>query len=123
MKNAILQLKHCIIILLIVGSQIVTAQSSLKDVFKNYYYIGVALNNNHVTGKDPESVAIVEEHFNSITAENSMKWGPIHPQPGKYNFEQADSFVSFGEKNNMFIIGHCLVWHSQTPKWVFEYEK
>ncbi len=123
MKNAILQLKHCIIILLIVGSQIVTAQSSLKDVFKNYYYIGVALNNNHVTGKDPESVAIVEEHFNSITAENSMKWGPIHPQPGKYNFEQADSFVSFGEKNNMFIIGHCLVWHSQTPKWVFEDEK
>jgi endo-1,4-beta-xylanase len=112
-----------IILVLFIGISKNLAQQSLKDVFKDYYYIGVALNNSHVFGKNPGSVEIVKKHFNSITAENSMKWGPIHPQPGKYNFEPADSFVAFGEKNKMFIIGHCLVWHSQTPKWVFEDEK
>ena len=49
-----------------------------------------------------------------------MKWGPIHPEPDKYNFEPADKFVEFGVKNGMKIIGHTLVWHAQTPKWVFE---
>jgi len=49
-----------------------------------------------------------------------MKWQPIHPRPGEYSFEAADRFVEFGEKNDMFIIGHTLVWHSQTPRWVFE---
>jgi len=31
--------------------------------------------------------------------------------------------VEFGEKNGMFIVGHTLVWHNQTPRWVFEDEK
>src|SRR5690606_7551171 len=36
--------------------------------------------------------------------------------------ELADKFVEFGEKRGMFIIGHTLMWHSQTPRWVFEDE-
>ncbi len=124
MKYTIRQFKLYVLTILffVVGTQLNTAQSNLKDVFKDHYYIGVALNNNHVFGRDPESVELVKKHFNSITAENSMKWERIHPKPDEYNFEPADSFVSFGEKNNMFIIGHCLVWHSQTPGWVFEDE-
>jgi len=51
-----------------------------------------------------------------------MKWGPIHPNPGVYRFEDADATVAFGEKHEMKVIGHTLVWHSQTPKWVFESE-
>jgi endo-1,4-beta-xylanase len=49
-----------------------------------------------------------------------LKWQRVHPQPDQYNWEPADSYVAFGEKNKMFIIGHCLVWHAQTPRWVFQ---
>ena len=61
-------------------------------------------------------------HFNSITPENILKWALVHPQPGNYDFAAPDRFVEFGEKHNMFIVGHTLVWHNQTPRWVFEDE-
>jgi len=95
----------------------------LKDVFKDKFFVGAALNTGQITGKDTASIAIIKQHFNSITAENCMKGGPIHPQEDKFNFDLADQFVDFGLKNNMFIIGHCLVWHSQAPRWMFTDEK
>ena len=49
--------------------------------------------------------------------------GVVHPKPDTYDFALADQYVDFGLKNHMFIIGHTLVWHSQTPKWVFEDEQ
>lgn len=92
----------------------------LKDVFKNYFYIGTALNQVQIVGKDTAAFDILKEQFNSITAENAMKWEKIHPKPGKYYFGLADSFVALGEKQKMYIIGHVLVWHYQTPDWVFQ---
>lgn len=93
---------------------------ALKDVFKDHFLIGGAPNRSVVTGRDPNAAAIVEKHFNTITAENDLKWQLIHPRPDRYNWEPADSFVAFGEKNRAFVIGHCLVWHAQTPRWVFQ---
>jgi endo-1,4-beta-xylanase len=92
----------------------------LKDVFKNDFLIGGAVNRSVVTGQDPNAAAIAEKHFSTITAENDLKWQSIHPQPDQYNWGPGDSYVAFGEKNKMFIIGHCLVWHAQTPRWVFQ---
>ena len=67
-------------------------------------------------------VALVKAQFNQVVAENEMKWGSLHPRPGKegYDWTAADAFVEFGIKNNMELAGHTLVWHSQTPNWVFE---
>jgi endo-1,4-beta-xylanase len=96
------------------------AQPSLKEVFKDYFLMGAALNENQFTGQDTRGAALVRQHFNSITPENALKWGLVHPQPDQYDFGRADRFVEFGEKNGMFSIGHTLVWHSQTPGWVFE---
>lgn len=95
---------------------------SLKDVFKNDFYIGTALNQDQIEGVDSKSLILLNKHFNSITAENVMKWDNIHPGPDKYNFELADKFVALGEKNKMFMVGHVLVWHHQTPDWVFRDE-
>jgi len=91
----------------------------LKDVFAGHFLIGGAFNRNLVLGKDPNAAAIAIEHFNTATSENDMKWSLIHPEPNQYNWEPADLFVEFAEKNNMFPIGHCLVWHAQVPRWVF----
>lgn len=66
-------------------------------------------------------IALTINQFNQITAENDMKWQLIHPREGQegYDFQPADAFVEFGLKNNMYLVGHTLVWHSQTPDWVF----
>lgn len=92
---------------------------ALKDVFKNDFLIGGALNRRVVTGRDPNAAAIAVMHFNTATAENDMKWQRIHPQLNTYNWEPADGFMAFCEKNQMVPMGHCLVWHSQVPRWVF----
>jgi len=92
---------------------------ALKDIFKDDFYIGVALSLDQIEGREPGSITLVEKHFNSITAENIMKWEEIHPEPDRYNFEPVDRFVEFGERNRMFMIGHTLVWFHQTPDWVF----
>lgn len=99
------------------------AQTQLKDVFKGYFRIGAALNPGQFTERDTRGTPIVKTHFNTISPENVLKWGPVHPNPGVYNFEPADRYVEFGEKNGMFIVGHTLVWHNQTPRWVFQDEK
>ncbi|MEX0719096.1 MAG: endo-1,4-beta-xylanase [Balneolaceae bacterium] len=95
--------------------------TSLKGAFEDSFYIGAALNSSQFGGESDDA-SIVNEHFNSITAENVMKWEIIHPEPDSFYFEEADKFVAFGEENDMFVIGHTLVWHSQTPQWVFEDE-
>lgn len=95
---------------------------ALKDAFKDHFLIGTAVNDYQSSGKDEKSIELIKKHFNSITPENMLKWERVHPKPGVYNFDPVDKMMAFGEENNMFIIGHCLVWHSQTPKWVFEDE-
>ena len=94
-------------------------ERTLKDVFKDAFLIGVAVNPAITSGRDSASQAIVIKHFNSITVENVMKAALINPQPGVYNWGPADDYVAFGEKNKMFIIGHTLVWHNQVPAWFF----
>lgn len=94
-------------------------QVTLKDAFKDDFYIGVALNAEQICGKEPEAMSVVEKHFNSITPENILKWEEVHPEPDRYNFDAVDRYVAFGEKHQMHIIGHNLVWWHQTPDWVF----
>jgi endo-1,4-beta-xylanase len=95
------------------------SSETLKDAFRDKFLIGVAINANQAVGKDTASIKIVKQQFNSITPENCMKSEVIHPQEDKFDFTQADQYVKFGEDNNMFIVGHCLIWHSQTPPWFF----
>ena len=95
-------------------------QPALKDVFKDDFHLGVALSEDQISGKEPSTIPVVEKHFNSITPENILKWEAVHPEPDRYNFEPVDRYVAFGEQHKMHIIGHTLVWHLQTPDWVFQ---
>ncbi len=96
------------------------AQTTLKQAFRNQFHIGAALNRGHYFETDAVGAALVKAQFDSITPENDLKWERIHPEPVRFDFTAADRYVEFGERNHMFIVGHCLVWHSQTPRWVFE---
>ena len=97
------------------------SRAILKSAFKDHFLIGAALNQRQFTEQDTNEAALVKLQFNSISPENVMKWDAIHPRPGPdgSNFEVANRYIDFGEKNGMFIVGHTLVWRSQTPHWVF----
>jgi len=93
---------------------------ALKDAFADAFMMGAALSENQVRGRDAKALALVEKHYNTITPENLLKWESVHPEPGRFNFKPADRFVEFGNENDMFVVGHTLVWHNQIPDWVFE---
>lgn len=96
-----------------------TPGQTLKELYKGAFRIGTAVTPAITSGADKASQDIVINHFNSITVENVMKAALINPEPGVFNFKPADDFVAFGEKHNMFIVGHTLVWHNQCPAWFF----
>ena len=103
---------------------------SLKEAFKDCFLVGTAVNRSMVTGgaafrrsaeQNAKDIALIKDQFNQISPENDLKWQLIHPREGVdgYDFGPADAFVNFGLSNNMALVGHTLVWHSQTPNWVF----
>ncbi|MDY0990286.1 endo-1,4-beta-xylanase [Flavobacterium sp. CFBP9031] len=92
--------------------------ASLKDAYKDDFYIGTALSANQIEEKDKKEDSLIRKEFNAITAENIMKSMFTHPQKDKYDFTLSDKFVAYGEKNKMFIHGHTLIWHSQLAPWM-----
>lgn len=109
-------------------------QLTLKDAYKDYFHVGVAINRTIATATDvradnvnrtldkvAKDIALTKEQFSQISPENDLKWALIQPNEGPdgYDFAPADAYVNFGLSNHMYIVGHTLVWHSQTPNWVF----
>ena len=90
----------------------------LKDYYKDYFPIGVAVSPQLFD--DMPSAALINKEFSSMTAENVMKMGPIHPEENRYNWTPADKIVDFAQKNGKLLRGHTLCWHNQTPSWFFK---
>ncbi|UKT63520.1 endo-1,4-beta-xylanase [Pedobacter mucosus] len=88
----------------------------LKDFYQAYFPIGVAVAPRNLSGDEAQ---LIKKQFNSITAENAMKMGPIQPREGRFYWKDADSIVNFAVKNGIKIRGHNLCWHDQTPSWMF----
>jgi endo-1,4-beta-xylanase len=102
-------------------SQVVSQAGAkgLKEHFNNQFSIGVAVNMSMLKTAD---TSLILREFNSITAENDMKIGPIHPEENRYNWKAADSIVAFARRHGLRVRGHNLVWHypAQTPQWLFK---
>lgn len=95
------------------------SQPTLKDVLGKYFLVGAAVDRNLPAGEDPQAEALVKAQFNQVVAENCMKGELIHPEVNRYDWTDADRLVDWSQRNGMTLIGHCLVWHSQPPKWMF----
>lgn len=93
--------------------------SGLADFYKDFFPIGVALSPKSLNIED---TVLIKFEFNSITAENVMKMGPIHPEETRYDWEAADQLVNFALEKGMKVRGHALCWHEQAPDWMFEDE-
>jgi endo-1,4-beta-xylanase len=92
----------------------------LKDYYKNYFPIGVAVTPADLTG---DVAKLILKEFNSLTPENAMKMGPIHPGENFYYWKDADSIVNFAQHHGLKVRGHNLCWHQQTPPWLFKDDK
>ena len=95
-----------------------TKIQSLKSVYQEDFLIGTALGTEHILEKNEKANLLIKREFNAITPENIMKSQLIHPAINIYNFDIADKYVEYGQKNKMYVVGHTLVWHSQLPAFV-----
>ncbi|TZF85607.1 endo-1,4-beta-xylanase (plasmid) [Pedobacter sp. BS3] len=91
-------------------------KAGLKDYYKNYLPVGVAVAPGNLNGNE---ASLIIREFNSITPENAMKMGPIHPEENRYYWKDADSIVNFAQRHGLKVRGHNLCWHEQTPAWLF----
>ena len=101
--------------------QIPEPTDGLKDAYKDYFKIGVAVNNRNVN--DPDQVKVILREYNSITAENAMKPQPTEPRKGEFNWKDADEIANFCRANGIKMRGHTLMWHSQIGTWMYQDEK
>jgi endo-1,4-beta-xylanase len=93
---------------------------ALKDLIPKGMVIGVAINQRQFEGTDAVAVDIITKQFNQISPENVLKFQPTQPAADRYTFDAADRYVQFGVDRQMEVVGHNLVWHSQTGAWVFQ---
>lgn len=96
------------------GAQSTTLRAAADAIGKD---IGIAVDAGRLQSNTQYRNTVATE-FNSLTAENAMKWDATEPQDGNYTFSQADSIVDFAEANGQSVHGHTFVWHAQTPSWV-----
>jgi endo-1,4-beta-xylanase len=68
--------------------------------------------------REPLYAQTLSREFSMLTPENAMKFGPVHPEPDRYDFADADYIVDFAEAYDMRVRGHTLVWHNQLPAWL-----
>ncbi|MBP5186663.1 MAG: endo-1,4-beta-xylanase [Clostridiales bacterium] len=109
----------------------ISSYESLKDLYKDDFYIGCCVPDSFVTSPVEEPRTLLLNQFNSITCENEMKPENVLDaattlaDPAKYNespaldFTKAITILDFAKENNLKMRGHTLVWHSQTPDWFF----
>ncbi|MDT9684003.1 endo-1,4-beta-xylanase [Streptomyces sp. TRM76323] len=69
-------------------------------------------------GSDRAYRSRTAREFNSVTAENVMKWEVVEPERGVHDWAEADELVRFAQRNGQAVRGHTLVWHSQLPAWL-----
>jgi len=113
----VLSLVQCATKHQVTSPPVAVTDKGLKDYYKDYFPIGVAVSGASLHG--PDSALIVRE-FNSVTPENDMKMGPIHPSENVYNWKNADAIVDFAVRHHIKIRGHNLCWHNQEAAWMFK---
>jgi endo-1,4-beta-xylanase len=96
------------------------SQSGLKDYYRDYFPIGVAVTAKQLS--DSAQKNFILRHFSSLTPENAMKMGPIHPKEHLFFWKDADAIVAFAQQHHLKVRGHTLCWYNQTPRWIF-YDK
>lgn len=92
---------------------------ALQDIFAGDFKLGTSLLADEVMDPEGPDAVLLKKHFNSLTPGNELKWDATEPRENSFNFTRADRIADFAADNGIAFRGHTLVWHSQTPDWVF----
>ncbi len=114
-------MRHILLTMLLAASSAGVWAQGLKDAYKDYFTIGVAVNQRNVSNADQQ--ALICREFNSVTAENDMKPQPTEPRQGQFDFSRADRIANFCRANGIRMRGHCLMWHAQIGEWMYKDEE
>jgi endo-1,4-beta-xylanase len=88
---------------------------SVAQKYADYFPIGVAVS----AWSLDNAAAALERDFNHFTCENAMKAQNIHPAEDTYDWTQADRIADLARSRGLKLTGHTLLWHRQTPDWMF----
>ena len=91
----------------------------LKDAYSDSFLIGAAISTFNFSDRSPETRDLLLKHFNTISPDNELKPQSLHPRPDVWNFQRADAYCQFGKDNGMYVLGHTLCWHNQTPEFFY----
>ncbi len=80
------------------------ASTSLQQAYQPFFHIGTAVSLAQLQQPKSGELDLIAQHFNSLTAENLMKWERIQPTEGNFDFEAADKLVAFAEQHQMFMV-------------------
>jgi endo-1,4-beta-xylanase len=98
----------------------VVAETNIPSVYQSvanvFPIVGAAVIPADITG---QPAVLLSKHFNSMTSGNDMKWDATEPTEGNFSYTNADPQVAFAQSHNMHVRGHTMIWHNQTPAWVF----
>jgi endo-1,4-beta-xylanase len=94
-----------------------TQTTTLRQAAGDRILIGAAIMSNHLD--EPARAKLIAEQFNSLTPENEMKPDALQRVKGTFTFDRADKIVAFAQQHGMKVIGHTLVWHQQSPAWMY----
>ena len=96
-------------------------EGNLCDVYSDYFLIGAAVQTKKLIYN---GYGELMPHFNSITAENNMKWKNLVKTKGVYNFDQsndsADDLMAWAKENGVAVRGHTLLWYKSMPTWLHD---
>jgi GH35 family endo-1,4-beta-xylanase len=91
---------------------------SIAEHYRDDFYVGAAVEPGQLEGAEG---ALLRYHFNSLTAENAMKFTGIHPAPDTWDFTAADAIADFAREHGLKMRGHTFVWHhpDTIADWMF----
>ena len=99
-----------------------TSNLSLRSLASQQgFLIGSAVGSN-LLEKDSQYREVFAREFNTLTTENEVKFGIVHPERDRYDFTRPDILVTFAKEHHMTMRGHTIVWFHSLPRWLTEGE-
>ncbi|MCL2224694.1 MAG: endo-1,4-beta-xylanase [Defluviitaleaceae bacterium] len=98
---------------------------SLAARYADYFIIGNIIEPPLIRDNPRGVIEMFLHQYAAVTAENAMKVDAVsggpnqRSRPDSLNLDGARTIVEFAEEHGLYMVGHTLVWHSQSAPWLY----